>query len=332
MSFDINTYVPSYSFLKSLNEQDGAPNKALHRKLSVRKETDAQRWGKALDVALLQPDKFSKQFRMFDKVPDKETKKYKFTELFMYAIGRGASRKGAVKFGKKFSGIRNKIEYLEDATKEGGAFWPEIEYIFNANLYTPLTPHEWDSALWAAESARTYEPFEPYLSDPALIIQPKLEWTNPVTGIKCKGELDLGVKDSWIGDIKTAKTAAPKRFARRYGELQSFGYGEQLAAYSEAWGHHFEEHDHFLFVIEKTEPYACSLIKVSWNDMFYFRENWYKWCAYFKHIKENDLWHLGYEYFNDYEAEIMHDPDGPGFIAKVESKDFTGIYETDIFN
>ena len=57
-----------------------------------------------------------------------------------------------------------------------------------------------------------------------------LEWTDPVTGMKCKGRADY-LTDRVI-DLKTAREVDPRRFSRAIADYQYHG---QLAYYHDGW-------------------------------------------------------------------------------------------------
>lgn len=324
--------VASYSSLKMLDSFEGAPIKLKqYRETKRTEDSDAQRYGKALDVAVLQPDSFKHRFKVFTSIPKTDTVKFKFVKLFLYAMSRNASRAAAIKFAKKYSGINRKLSTLDKSLDVEGEYGPEIHWLILSKQFTPLNPVEYDSVMWAAESALSSPIFAPYLQDPNLQIQQWVEWTNPATGVRCHGEPDMFVRGSWVGDLKSAMNAAPAKFGGRFGELRRFKYGEQVYAMGEALGEPMET-ERLIFVVEKQAPHACSLIKISDDDLYHFRENWIKWCATFKHVHEHALWDMGYEYFQKFEPYTEYNPESGELFGGVrDGESFDGIYETQIF-
>lgn len=90
-------------------------------------------------------------------------------------------------------------------------------------------------------------------------------WIDPVTGLRCKGRIDrLRFLDSgWtvVLDLKTAKDASPKGFAKQIANLN---YHMQAAFYIDGLNAIAKGNRRFLFLaVEKTPPYVPALYDLS---------------------------------------------------------------------
>ena len=110
----------------------------------------------------------------------------------------------------------------------------------------------------------------------------ELYWTDPDTGVSCKGRLDA-IRAGKVIDYKTTTDASTDGFAK---EAIRYGYDLQAAMYLEAAKQNGYGDCEFWFVAqEKSEPYAVNIIKA--GDAFLDRGRWlmldllgkYKECA-----------------------------------------------------
>ena len=131
-------------------------------------------------------------------------------------------------------------------TKEGKAIWAELmesgkEVISKADM----------DIIEAMEKEFSGLMFAPDKTEVALT------WTDPETGVFCKGRLDAIVGDT-IVDYKTTTDASTKAFLR---EALRYGYDLQAAMYMEAARQNGYEPKRFLFIAqEKNAPYAINLL------------------------------------------------------------------------
>lgn len=96
-----------------------------------------------------------------------------------------------------------------------------------------------------------------------------LTWTDPESGVKCKGRLDA-VRDGLVIDYKTTTDASTDAFAR---EAMRYGYDLQAAMYLTAAELNGYGKCDFVFVAqEKNAPYAVNIIRAS--DAFIDRGLW----------------------------------------------------------
>lgn len=96
-----------------------------------------------------------------------------------------------------------------------------------------------------------------------------LLWTDPESGVKCKGRLDAICKGLVI-DYKTTSDASTDAFAR---EAMRYGYDLQAAMYLTAAELNGYGKCDFVFIAqEKTAPYAVNIIRAS--EAFVDRGRW----------------------------------------------------------
>ena len=322
-------FIPSYSFLKLF---DGAiaPCKILHKRLTD-KEKEAKEgmpnWKKesnAIDCSILRPDDFDKEYTIGTCI-NEDTITYKFCR----AIAEGKS----VKEAKEISDSTWKIETLQKKVLEGGE-WVDVVSDIQARLHDPrtvLSPEMYDNIQKLCDKVMSPPKHGPwigdYLNHPEVEIEKRSEWVDKASGVKCLGYKDITLPHMII-DLKTAENAAPGAYNRRYGLLGKYGYIEQLVAYaaSEGWiDEHFMLEDGkglLIYMIEKVEPYPVAVYEPSIDDIMSAGERFSIWCQKYKHIQENDLWGMGYEYsamFNItcYEVE--------------QTSNVKGIHKTEIY-
>lgn len=118
----------------------------------------------------------------------------------------------------------------------------------------------------------------------------ELEWTNPETGVLCRGELDH-LYLPMIRDVKTTASAKPEAFAR---SVSSFGYDVQQAAYTEAIEVLHPDligRVSFEFVAcEVEEPYAVTPIELDAQFRAIGRAKWISACRQWKECLESNRW------------------------------------------
>lgn len=96
-----------------------------------------------------------------------------------------------------------------------------------------------------------------------------LLWTDPETGVECKGRLDA-IRDGLVIDYKTTTDASTEAFTR---EAMRYGYDLQVAMYLTAAELNGYGNCDFVFIAqEKSAPFAVNIIRAS--DAFIDRGRW----------------------------------------------------------
>jgi exodeoxyribonuclease VIII len=158
-------------------------------------------------------------------------------------------------------------------------------------------------------------------------IEKGIMWTDPNTGLKCKGRPDAIVPDKdLIIDLKTTISAHPDDFQR---SIWNYRYHEQAAFYSMGLKaiHGSERFSRFLFIaVENKAPYCSasyflspSALDTGWSTCMSLL-NLHKEC-----VTNND-WSRGYEVRADHKSGIM-DLDLPQYAyMKQENDELTEKY------
>ena len=332
--FNIESYkVASVSSLKNLKMFEGDPlDLYYYREKRFKNDKEQLHFteGKAIEEALLRPDSFGKKFKVLGKMPDPDTGKYRFCFAYMILKARGMDSAYCLKVAKRWSGIRNKPETLRGYLEEGGEFWKLIEMIYNSYAYTVISQETYDMAFDCAEISWKNEDFQEFMNDDVLINQ-KIEWTNQESGQECQGEYDIYNLSRGVMDIKGVADISIGKFLKpRWGTLFKFDYDAQVAAYLE--GTHTidalsDQFGGWIFAIQKTLPRKTLMIRLSEDHIRTGLEKFSRWCLHFKNIRENNLWHMGQEYWERYKLEW------DGEIRKVVGSPWTpGIVNSDILD
>jgi len=159
------------------------------------------------------------------------------------------------------------------------------------------------------------------------VIEKGISWTDPMTGLKCKGRPDAWVEDKdLIIDIKTTISAHPSDFQR---SLWNYRYHEQAAFYSMGLKALYgaDKFSRFLFIaVEKNAPYCAasyflssSALDTGWTTCQSLL-NLHKQC-----VDAND-WSRGYDVLASHKSGIM-DMDLPQYAyMKQENDELTEKY------
>lgn len=161
-------------------------------------------------------------------------------------------------------------------TKEGKAIWAELmesgkEVISSADMDAILAmEREFPARL--IEGAQTEVP---------------LFWTDPETGVECKGRLDA-ITEDYVIDYKTTTNAATDAFMR---EALRYGYDLQAAMYLEAARANGYHPKGFIFIAqEKSAPYLVNVMHA--GEAFIDRGLWIMrdLLAKYKECRDSDTW------------------------------------------
>lgn len=143
-----------------------------------------------------------------------------------------------------------------------------------------------------------------------------IEWTDPVTGIKCKGRTD------WLSralvDLKTTKNASPEGFAR---EAWNYGYGTQLAFYSDglvACGE--PARPVVIIAVEAAPPHPVVVYRLTDDMLERGREEYRALLSRLKGLRE-----LGPDAFSTGYATCELDLELPRWVRDDEDDDLDGL-------
>lgn len=297
-------FIPSFSFLKSLAQ--GNPEKARWDRLEAKKPgapvKDWQIEGKAIEAAIFAPESWEEKFKVLDSLPNTESNDFVFCCHFMDYIKEGMDPMNAAENAKEATGHRYKAETLLSKTSSDWA--GHFEYIEAQEKGLTIISQEIENKAFAIAEKLMKESPLPELLDGAELNK-KLEWVNPASGVKCRGEIDI-FKPSLILDFKTDRDIDPARIGGRWGYISKFKTAVQLIAYEEAiictTGDKNPDRQLIVFSVEKTPPYSFIVREISQADKIAAQAEWDRLCWMFKHIKENDLWYLGYQYGDQFNA------------------------------
>lgn len=167
--------------VSSLVEMEVSPKRYKHRLTHPKEDTGALRRGRAAHTLLLQPHLLEREYAIMPaEFPDAT--------------------------GKKMCAASRKVKSCQA--------WCEEQ---EARDLTILTRDELAAAYELVEAIRD-EPLALQLLEGALR-EVTLEWTDPETGIRCKGRLDAIKPGSWIWDLKTTRNPVIRAFKRQSTEL-----------------------------------------------------------------------------------------------------------------
>jgi hypothetical protein len=295
-------FIPSFSFLKSLAA--GNPEKARFDRIESKKPGAVKDWqieGKAIEAAIFAPEAFEERFAVMAKIPDTESTNFAFCSSFLDYLAEGCDPMEAAENAKRSSGHRYKAATLLDKT--AGDFSHYFDFIrANMDGKTIITHEIQDKAFTISKKLMKESPLPEFLDGAEL--NKKVEWVNPASGVKIRGEIDL-FKPSLILDFKTDRGIEPGRLGGRYGYLSKFKTAVQLVAYEEAIitsGDKNPDRQLLVFSVEKSAPYSFIVREISQADKIRAQEEWDSLCQMFKHIKGNDLWQMGYQYGDQFRA------------------------------
>lgn len=124
-----------------------------------------------------------------------------------------------------------------------------------------------------------------------------LQWEDPSTGVLCKGRLDaLNAKHGLVLDLKTAKDASPRGFARAAADLQYHG---QAAFYLNGLAADGIEAEFLFLAVEKAPPFAVGVYHIGGEELEAGRRLVAQYLDLFAHCTATGEW--------------------PGYLADVQS-------------
>ncbi len=127
--------------------------------------------------------------------------------------------------------------------------------------------------------------------------QIKLKWNDKETGLPVVGYVDFETEINgvtFVGELKTTINANPEDFMR---QAYNLSYPLQIGAYSDGYHKAKYKFPEFLYIaLETTEPYGCSVLKVSQKYLDYGKDEFKGTLKAFKYCLDNDLFHLSYSF------------------------------------
>lgn len=148
---------------------------------------------------------------------------------------------------------------IDRRTKDGKATW--ATFLEACGDKTVLTADEHDRAWACGEAVRECEWARDYLRGE---MQAVLQWTDPETGVLCKGRADV-LGEGFLSDLKTTMSVDADAFGR---DVAKFLYNFQAAYYRR--GYHVMTGrwvDFYLVAVEKFPPHDVGVFLVDGNAL-----------------------------------------------------------------
>lgn len=182
--------------------------------------------------------------------------------------------------------IQPKIDRRSNAGKE------EYEKFILANQFKQfISEEDWDKA----EKIRD----EIYKNAASTAIlqrfnqtQKSFNWEDKETGLPMIAKLDL-VGDEDIGDLKSTINGHPDEFGK---SCFNYGYHLQAAIYLEAMALRGKYPTYWMVAVEKVEPYAIGVYKVSNDFIKQGKEDFHKLLQSFAFCMKENLWNQTYDF------------------------------------
>jgi hypothetical protein len=148
------------------------------------------------------------------------------------------------------------IPEFNKVTKEGKERWQKIKSELGKK--ETLSVHQYQTLQHMAASLKKNKLAIQLLENAQM--EQSLYWTDPDTGILCKGRPDI-LHSNLVCDLKTAQDGSPRSF--QYAAFD-YGYYIQAAMIQEALKHLKQKiiKDFLFLVIEKTAPYVISIYQL----------------------------------------------------------------------
>lgn len=135
----------------------------------------------------------------------------------------------AVAFGQPFEVFRETSPKTGKVWNRNAKAWDEFEAACKAAGAHPLMPDEYDDACRIRDALYADRDASRLLFGPGVINEGPISWKRD--GRDCSSRLDARKPGGWIADLKSCRSAQPKRFQN---VADWYGYLGQLAFYEEA--------------------------------------------------------------------------------------------------
>jgi len=207
----------------------------------AREETDAMRFGTELHMMLLEPGRFAERYHLDLTPPDAPRRP---TQKQLESLDREPP-----KVGTKARDERDRIAAAAAWWRE----WDQAHPIPAGSV--PLPADRWLDLQGMTDSLLRDPLIGELLTRPGRA-EEALLWTDPELGIDCRCKPDWLADDGWVLDLKSARTANPRRFRWQAWDL---GYDIQAWFYLRGIEHALGIRPQgFVFATcEKTRPWVC---------------------------------------------------------------------------
>ena len=156
---------------------------------------------------------------------------------------------------------------MDRRTKEGRVAWQELEVKAAAHGKRLLPAADAADVVEMHASLMAHPMIRTMLEHPDAIFEQSVFWKDEETGLRCKCRPDICIPSLRIvADLKTAKDASPKGFARAISNL---GYDQGQSYYVDGCTAEGTRIDDYCFVaVETAPPFACALHRIGadWED------------------------------------------------------------------
>lgn len=139
-----------------------------------------------------------------------------------------------------------------------------------------------------ADAVRRHPLVQPYLE--AGRFEVPLQWTDPATGLLCKGKPDWLLDDARILlDLKTTRSINGRRFG---AEAARFGYHNQMAFYRAGVKHALGWYPERVLIVavEKEPPHDVGIFEATFEDLYAGEEENDELLRMVKACQEADRW------------------------------------------
>lgn len=205
---------------------------------------------------------------------------------YWYAVNHPTRETPAMLLGRAchtavFEPDRFPREYVVWDGDRRGAAYTQFAESAEAAGHTVLRAVEYSQALEIRDAVRGVPVAAALLAKgrPEVVIR----WTNPATGIECKGRLDWIAASGAIIDLKTTASIDPHWFAAHAWRM---GYFHQAAMYQEGYAVASGQGTVLrcgIIAVEQTPPHACRLF---WLDTESLGRAWDEFCAWLDRVKD----------------------------------------------
>lgn len=224
-----------------------------------------------------------------------------------FALGRGAHT--AILEPDRFP-----LDYaVFDGERRAGKAWDAFKEAHASR--TILKAEEYAKCLAMRDAVRRHPVAAPYLERGRAEVS--LTWTDPATGLPCKGRLDWeSISKRAIVDIKTTSTVD----ARRFGALAArMGYHCQLAFYADGWAAALGDTPPVVIIaVEADPPHDVGVFVVDADALYAGSEECAELLAKVAACRRTGQWHGRYT-----EEQVLRLP--AWVFADDEDDDATGL-------